>query len=54
MYLNMIEFYCYEVKLDDRTVYIDRDDAKNQEEAEAMARNSELFDLDEYLNQANM
>ena len=54
MYLNMIKYYCYEVKLDDRTVYIDRDDANNQEEAEAMARNCELFDLDEYLNQVNM
>lgn len=50
----MIKFYCYEVKLDGSTVYVDRDDAKNQEEAETITRNCELFDLNEYLNQANV
>lgn len=50
MNCNMSELYCYTVKIDGKTIYVDRDDAKNQEEAEAIARNSKPFDLDAYLS----
>ena len=50
MNCNMLESYCYTVKIDGRAIYIDRDDAKSQEEAETIARNSKPFDLESYLN----
>lgn len=51
MNCNMSELYCYTVKIDGKTIYVDRDDAKSQEEAEIIARNSKPFDLEAYLNQ---
>ena len=50
MNCNMSELYCYTVKIDGRTIYVDRDDAKSQEEAETIARNSKPFDLAAYLS----
>ena len=51
MNCNMSELYCYTVKIDGKTIQVDRDDAKSQEEAEIIARNSKPFDLEAYLNQ---
>lgn len=51
MNCNMSELYCYTVKIDGKTIYVDRDDAKSQEEAEIIARNSKPFDLEAYLKQ---
>ena len=51
MNCNMSELYCYTVKIDGKTIYVDRDDAKSQEEAEIIAKNSKPFDLEAYLKQ---